>query len=662
MKKILLLVLIFFSFTSLTLRSQRPISHQEFYQSEWNNFKDFVSVSSNKSVDSSFDIRFYHLQLDVSIDPSAKYIKGNVRCSFASNSDNLTHISLSLHNSLRIDSISGNSRGFVVTGDSISIALDKEYKLGESAGVRIWYQGIPRLAGGMKGLRYEVHNGSEPVIATLSTPYLAHYWYPCKDGPEDKADSVYFDITVPDTIINGNKVVAVSNGILENTTIQNGKFTYSWRHRYPIVPYYVMMAIANYSHYRQLYSDLNGESFPLDYYMFKENDSISKHGVAQIPEVMKFFSEKFGEYPFWKEKFAMSELGYYGAIENQTSIITNQMTSSWLWVSVHELAHTWFGNMITCKDWHHAWLNEGFATYAEALWEEHDAGTAAYHTYINNYAATMGGTLYLQNALDTFNIFQPIVYNKGAWVLHMLRGVLGDSVFFKCLKTYSTSPGFMYKNASTEDFKAICELVSGKNLTTFFNQWVYQQYYPIYHYNFEQDPVSHALYLRIDQAQDSIADYHKLFEMPLQVKIRDIAGKDTTITVLNNLKSQEYRINLTTTVSKIESAVRIDPDNWVIRKIFYKPLMPVSVEESISNVKVISLYPNPASERISIEFPTLSNEASYEIYDQIGRLAQQGTLTSSLTHLNTNILTNGVYMIKVGDNKEYKCVVFVKNQ
>lgn len=664
MKNTLLFGLIFTLLTSLLAYSQQPASHQEFYQSEWNTFKDFVAISGEKTADTSFDIQFYHLQLDVSIDNYAKYISGNVRCVFSSKSDNLTHISLSLHNSLRIDSISGNTNGFTVTGDSISIILDKKYKRGESATVRVWYQGIPRLAGGAKGLRYEVHHGNEPIIATLSTPYLAHYWYPCKDGPADKADSVYFDITVPDTTINGNKVFAVSNGILENTTVRNRKITYSWRHRYPIVTYYVMMAIANYSHYRQPYTGQYGESFPIDYYMFKENDSLSKLGVARMPDVMKFFSEKFGAYPFGKEKYAMSELGYYGAIENQTSTITNEMTESWFWVSVHELAHMWFGDMITCSDWHHAWLNEGFATYAEALWEEHDKGKAAYHTYINNYSATMGGTLYLPNALDTFKIFQPIVYNKGAWVLHMLRGVLGDSTFFRCMKAYSTSPGFMYKNASTEDFKALCELYSGKNLATFFNQWVYQQYYPMYHYNFVQDPVSKVLNLRIDQVQDSIPNYHKLFEMPLQIKIRDSAGKDTTITVLNYQKSQEYKFNLTTTVSKVASAVRIDPDSWVLRTVTYKPLLPVGVDEGAitSNTKTLTLYPNPISEQITIEFPSQSGNVTYEIYDQLGRLLQQGIISEPLTRVNTNNLANGLYMVKVGNNQSSKCVVFVKAQ
>jgi aminopeptidase N len=486
---------------------------------------------------------------------------------------------------------------------------------------------------------------------------LAHYWYPCKDGPEDKVDSVYLDITVPDTIINGNNVIAVSNGLLENISVANNKVTYSWRHRYPIVSYYVMMAISNYSHFQQSFTCQDGEAFPIDYYVFKEHDSTSQIGVTEMPEVMQFYSDIFGKYPFCKEKYAMSELGYYGAIENQTNTIINSMDLSWFSTSIHELAHMWFGDMITCADWHHAWMNEGFATYSEALWEEHKNGITAYHNYFNSSMPLYGGTLYLQNDLDTFNIFQGIVYTKGAWVLHMLRGVLGDSIFFNCLKTYASSPGYMYKNASTEDFRNLCENISWKNLTTFFDQWIYDEYYPKYFYNFFQDSTSKILTLHIYQAQDSLNGWHDVFEMPLQIKIIDVNGNDTIITVLNNQKNQEYTFQLNENVSHYATSVIIDPDRWVIHLSYFKPLLPVEINEITDKTLEFELYPNPSSSIITFTIP---EKSTIEILNIEGQIIRSINSAESHTSIDIADIAKGLYFVKVSSEKGIAVKKFIK--
>ncbi|MCX6306735.1 MAG: M1 family aminopeptidase [Bacteroidetes bacterium] len=641
--------------------SQKPTTLNDFYKSEWSNFKDYIKIRNGRgNTDTTFNITFYYLKADVSLDANAKYIRGNLLCKFKSSVNNLVRIVLSLQDDLHVDSITGNSSTYSISGDSINIMLDRTYSNGEAAEIRIWYQGVPQLAGGYKGLRYETHHNGEPVIATLSTPYLAHYWYPCKDGPEDKADSVYLDITVPDTVINGNKAIAVSNGLLENVTTVNNKVTYCWRHRYPIVTYYVMMAISNYSHFQQSFIGPDGESFPIDYFVFGEHDSISRLGVSEMPDVMQFYSNLFGKYPFWKEKYAMSELGYYGAIENQTNTITNSMDISWFYVSAHELSHMWFGDMITCADWHHAWMNEGFATYAEALWTEHKNGMAAYHSYLNSTAAFMGGTLYLQNDLDTFNIFQEIVYSKGAWVLHMLRGVLGDQTFFNCLKSYAGSPGFMYKNASTEDFRHLAENTSGKNLAAFFNQWVYDAYYPMYHFNYKQDSSSKVLTLHIFQAQASISNWREVFEMPLQVKITDVNGNDTIITVQNNQKNQEYQFRLTGYVNHDYTSVVIDPDKWVIRKTYFKPNLPVGLPEVPDERMAFNLYPDPASDQLNIGFPQPVKKAAFKIFNQFGELVNSGFLKSTVSSISINNLSRGLYFIVVDDGKTQHSEKFMK--
>lgn len=164
---------------------------------------------------------------------------------------------LDLHHTMLVDSISGAS-GFEQRNDSLIILLGQAANLDELLSFTIHYRGMPELAGGIKGMRYETHTSNIPVIATLSTPYLAHYWYPCKDGPADKADSVYVDITLPNIDFDGYPLIGVSNGILVETTATDSSNTFHWRHRHPIVPYYVMMAVSNYVHLGHQYCNSEG--------------------------------------------------------------------------------------------------------------------------------------------------------------------------------------------------------------------------------------------------------------------------------------------------------------------------------------------------------------------------------------------------------------------
>lgn len=226
--------------------------------------------------------------------------------------------------------MTGSAAGFTTANDSIFILLDRPYANGEQAEIVVHYHGVPPLANGTKGLRYTTHAGSQPVIASLCTPFLSHYWWPCKDGPGDKPDSVYVDISIPDTIIGGRPLIAVSNGILSGVENVPGRKKYLWRERYPIVPYYVMAAISNYDHFQQFINE-DSVSFPIDYYVFAEHRTSAEQGVANLPEALMLFSSLFGPYPFHFEKYGMTQLGYYGAIENQTNTIANDpVNSKWL--------------------------------------------------------------------------------------------------------------------------------------------------------------------------------------------------------------------------------------------------------------------------------------------------------------------------------------------
>jgi aminopeptidase N len=637
MKTSRLYIIFFIVLTSISHTfSQKSEALLELYDYEFKSFKEFVAKNATYKGDTSINVKFYNIDIEIGIE--SPFVGGSVLCRFEPLVEGLNTIRMNLNSSLTVDSISAPCESFYQENDEIVILLENNYNPGDLVDITTWYHGIPVLAGGYKGLRYELHDENEPIIATLSTPYLAHYWYPCKDGPEDKADSVYMNITIPDTSINGIELIAVSNGLLEDAVINGDKKKFLWRHRYPIVTYYVMAAISNFVHFQDVFNGTSGESFPLDYYVFEDDLALSQQGVEDMPEVIQFFTDVFGTYPFSNEKYGMTQLGFYGAIENQTNTITNNMMPSWFDVSVHELAHMWFGDMITCADWHHGWLNEGFATYAEALWAEHENGFTGYQNNMANNQFWQGGTLYLQNAQDTFNIFQGIIYAKGAYVLHMLRGLVGEENFFTAITDYSHNPDFMYKNATTEDLQEVFEMTTGLDLDFFFEQWVYDAYYPFYNYNYMQGN-NNTFYFVINQIQE-IYNYRPVFAMPVPLKFHFTGGGDTNIVVWNDLQIQDYTFEFSDVVASVE----FDPDLWILRKAEYNPDLPVQIKEFPQESQV-RIFPNPVKDLIYFSF-TNQNLLNGEvfIFDSQGSLVHRQSIPNeplvpiSLSNIKTGNL------------------------
>lgn len=637
--------------------AQKPELLTDLYKNEYRNFKDFVKYGQSVERDTTIDVKFYFIDIDIGV--PEQYVGGTVTLRFEPKVPNLNSLVLNLNSSLTVDSIGAPCESFYQADNLIFIQLNGNYDPGDLIDLPISYHGVPVLAGGYKGMRYETHSDGDPIVVTLSTPYLAHYWYPCKDGPEDKADSVYMNITIPAESYNGVELMAVSNGVLENV-IDNGETkTFQWRHRYPIVTYYIMAAVSNYVSFQDVFNGTGGESFPLEYFVFQEDIAISQTGVAELPEVIQFYSDVFGTYPFSNEKYGMTQIGFYGAIENQTNTIQNSLSADWFDVSVHELAHMWFGDMITLTNWHHCWLNEGFATYAEALWAEHQSGFQSYKNNMANNQFWSGGTLYLQNAADTFNTFQSIYYQKGAYTLHMLRGVLGDELFFDALMDYSTNPTFMYKNASTADLQQSFENSSGVDLDYFFDQWIYDEYWPFYFYNFEQNS-NYDVNLMIYQAQEELFNRRPVFEMPVQIRFNFSSGVDTTITVWNDKQMQNFFFTFDEPINSVE----IDPDKWILRKTFYDGGLPVSIDEKQIE-RSVQCFPNPFSNKVAIQCDDDETEyADITITDLLGRIILDVTLNKqpgekfhyvwNACDNENKTVSSGIYLIELRtENKLY---------
>lgn len=601
--------------------------------------------------DDRFDVHFYHIDVEIGVDNP--YIEGSVTVGARAVVNGLSEMKLDLDDALLVSAVAPGVSSFTQVDDVLTLQLDQSYDQGDLMEFTISYSGNPALQGGIKGLRYETHGNNEPIIASLTTPYLGHSWWPCKDGTSDKADSTYIDITIKDTIIENRPLIAVSNGLLEADEVIGNKRKFSWRHRYPVVPYYVMVAISNYTHFQQMYTE-GSDTFPLDYYVFESHLVDAQVGTQDMLDVMDYFSTIFGPYPFRKEKYAMSQLGYYGGIENQTNAVVNNMSMLWFSVSVHELAHMWFADNITCETWSHGWLNEGFATYSEALYEEHTAGFSGYQQYMSGFVYLDGGTIYKEDVSDPFDIFVSIIYSKGAYVLHMLRGVMGDEAFFAAIKAYATAPETQYGLATTEDFQAYCETVGGEDLDFFFDQWIYDEFHPRYRYNFLQDEDAGTLDLTIVQDQGDFG-WRPVFEMPIELRVVFDNGSDTLLRVWNDARWQNYSFSIDQPVS----TVALDPDLWILRQAINDPVLNVGISET--EKERVLLFPNPNSGSFQLTLPNHASQESVEIavYDLNGKRCFASTayaIGASGYQVNTEGLSPGLYTLKVtvGEQQHYQ--------
>ena len=318
------------------------------------------------------------------------------------------------------------------------------------------------------------------------------------------------------------------------------------------------------------------------YYNAGENITSAKQRIIPITT---FFSQTFGEHPFEKNGFATMAAGAgfkWGGMENQT--LTSLCPDCWgEYLMAHEYAHQWFGDMITCATWADIFLNEGFATFSEALWSESKSGYTAYKNDINNEAnsyfnsnpgwAISNPNWAVTTPNDNILFNNAISYAKGACVLHQLRYILGDSLFFLGFKAYATDPSLKYKSGVISDFKNVMAATSGQNLDWFFDQWIFQPNHPVYQngYYFVQHGSNWEVGFQAKQTQTNTV----FFKMPIEIKISFTTGSDTTIRVMNDVNNQLFNFMFT----RQPSAVQFDPNNQIVLKnATLQQIAPVPVE------------------------------------------------------------------------------------
>jgi aminopeptidase N len=582
-------------------------------------FTSKISAQAGRlTEDASIDVNFYHLEIDVAID--SQYINSKLTCEFKALKP--THvIKLDLADGLKVKKIDG-AKSFWHRNNQLEITFESVLTVGKYYSMSIFYAGRPpKATDGLvsKGMIWEKHGKEKniPIIATLSTPYLAHFWYPCKDGPADKADSVYVDITIPNRTYEDKPLIGVSNGVLEDSVITEKNRTYKWRHRYPIVPYYLLVAVSNYHREIVNYEDPNGLKYPLEFFFFPETYKESMVMVRRMPDIMTVLTEVFGAYPYAKEKYGMTQIGFYSAIETQTNAIMNNLEGRSIPTAVHEAAHQWFANSITCVNWSHAWINEGMASYSEALWREYKNGVDKYHEEMKTNLWLKEGSLFLKQTDNPFRVFTPIVYQKSTWVLHMLRHVMTDKYFFELLRKTTADVRFRHKHISTEDFQGLAEKISLEDLESFFKQWIYGEFYPVYDYSYTLSKDKKKLIVNVNQLQRETSP--SFFIMPIDFHIKFTTGKEQVARVSNNLPNQTFEIDLNQADVK---DVLLDPENWILKEVKFR--------RSILNTKIPFVLHEIKSNNIGRKI-TLNVETSKKQDIKIQLLNTKGESSFSTT-------------------------------
>ena len=610
--------------------------------------------------DSSINVTYYGLNLTLTYSPN--YLKGIVTVNAKSMENGLTNFFLDLQDPLLVDSVllNGTKISFIHSSAKLNITLPRIYNYGEQFSLVIYYQGIPGSSG-FGSFEFGSHN-NQPAIWSLSEPYGASDWFPCKDTPADKADSSDVWVTC------SNSLIAASNGTLQAVVDNgNGTHTFKWKNIYPIAQYLISIAISDYTVYTTYYHYAPSDSMPVVFYIYPEDFNNAKPYLDKVANMIAVFSNFYGPYPFLKEKYGEAEFGWSGGMEHQTITSLGGFDDD---LEAHELAHQWYGDKITCADWQDIWLNEGFATFSEAVYFGATSGTDAYNlmmTSFMNDAKNAVGSVYVQNISNVNSIFDyNRSYAKGAVVLHMLKGIMGDSLFFQLMKTYASDPKVAYGAATTADFEADAEKVYGSSLSYFFNEWIYGENYPHYSVSWNYNFIGNNIYsvnLNLSQTTNTNPAF---FTMPIQIQVKTSAG-DTIVTIFNNRQNQLISFN----VKGTPQYINFDPNNLILKDI--------SIIDSVDLTKpqtftLYQNYPSPLNPSTTINYSIPVNSKGFIqvkliVYDELGNIVARlvdkaepaGTYSVKFPTGNIH-LASGVYYYQIiaGDYIQTKNMILLK--
>ncbi len=580
----------------------------------------------------NYDLKYHRCEWEV--DPAVYYIKGAITSYFKPTVTGFSQIEFDLSDSLHVDSVKYHNTLLSFShlpADILQINLPGIISINTIDSITVYYEGFPPNTG-FGAFIQSTHNGT-PIIWTLSEPYGAKEWWPCKQSLTDKVDSVDIIVTTPQAYR------VASNGLLLAEVQSGSNKVFHWKTKYPIAAYLVAIAITDYSFYSDFVPLPNGDSLEVLNYVYPENLSNAQSATPDIINIIKFFDSLTIVYPFANEKYGHAQFGWGGGMEHQTMTFLVNFGFS---LMSHECAHQWFGDFVTCGRWQDIWLNEGFATYFEGLTEERffPATWMGWKAdAIASITSWPDGSVLCDDTTSVSRIFDGrLSYEKGGYLLHMLRWKLGDSLFFQSIKNYLNDPLLAGGYARTSNLISHLETTGGQNLTDFFNQWYYNQGFPSYHLYWGQS--GNTISLKVDQttSHSSVS----FFGMPIPVRFVG-QNKDTTIVFDHQYSGQ----NFAATINFPIISVQFDPELWILSA--NNTVTGISEYSSIDNQVVV--YPNPAKDVINILSLNNANPVEYiEITDVSGRVVLKSDVYKGIQKvisINTSQFRKGTYLVKI---------------
>ncbi len=632
--------------SSLLSIAQQPFNHD--IRNRCSHFKSFENSfktppRDNTHVADTYNPHYMHMKMDVYSDRVD--IAGDISTYAKVTSAQLDTIYLELNQAFSLDSIKLNdvlTTSYTFENSEIFIVLDTPLNQGDDFKINVCYHGA---VDGMNLPRYGIYHWYKGIYKShiafsMSQPFGARHWFPIRQSLQYKIDSVYQEYTCP----TGNMVG--SNGVLEHITTNNDSTTtFHWKTRYPMAYYLIAFAVANYMEYN-LYAkptQLQGDSILIQNFIYNDPKCLNfyKDDIDISVDVMELYCEKFGLYPFYKEKYGACLTATYGGMEHQT--MSNQPDFSFYLVQ-HEMAHQWFGNNITCATWSDIWLNEGLATYADFIAKKFLIGDDEAMEDIkgdqNSAMDAINGSVYIPEDEVYYGnkerIFSGVLtYDKGTCLIHQLRYLINnDDTFFGFLQHYTDT--FRGQTITTDQFRDALEDYTGLDLHSYFEQWCYGQGYPTYSVACEQGEGGHA-HFTITQTTCNTAT--PFFDLPLEIKVLYANEQgDSTFRMPITANTSYFDIQLPYQVD----SVLIDPNHWIINKVGE---VSVGIDELQNDLDLV-VGPNPAQDYLQVHFKKTNTPMTIDIFDISGQLVQSHCLYQSGQHIDISQLPNAYYLIK----------------
>jgi aminopeptidase N len=518
-----------------------------------------------------FDVK--HIKAELQIDTKKREVRGRVTHTLCPLHPYLKELELDCGPELLVTKVVLGAEAarcvFTTRDEKLLIKLDKPYGPGDTIDLAIDYHGSPQ-----RGLYFVLPEAPYPTkqlsFWTQGESEDTHCWIPCYDYPNERATSEML-ITVDKPLF------VLSNGVLADTKDNNGETTtYHWKMGVPHVSYLISLAASDFAVYHDRVGNL-----PLDYYVARHVDeATARRFMGKTPQMIRFFGEKIGlPYPYQKYAQVCVPDFIAGGMENVTA---TTMTESALRDEIaalegdadglvaHELAHQWFGDLLTCKDWSHIWLNEGFASYFDPLFAEHARGEDAFRLEMNGAlkAYLASDQDYRRPIIEhryesSMDMFDAVTYSKGACVLHALRGLLGNEAWWKGIARYVALHKFQV--VETDDFRKAMEATSGKDLKWFFDQWVYKAGHPELKVRWHFEDSDKTIRLQVQQTQ-AIDHQTPLFRLPTTLEITDEGGEVRVVPIVIDGASHEFVIPAAVRPKMIE----LDPLGWLIKEVDFE--------------------------------------------------------------------------------------------